>query len=74
MNTVISCAAGTNGGSPLKYETETTKDKLIRCECGYVIFDGTILKARFVVFDKGHTIAHCRRCKREIVITGIKKI
>ena len=54
-------------------------DNTIKCECGFVIFDGTVLRIRVGLFANGRMTLKCPRCKRfedslpsEILIKGGK--
>lgn len=54
-------------------------DNTVKCECGFVVFDGLVLRIRVGLFSEGRMVLKCPRCKRfedslpvEILLKGGK--
>jgi hypothetical protein len=45
---------------------------IIKCECGYALFEKGVLKSRLVLFESDVAVAKCKRCKRETRIPFIR--
>ncbi len=50
------------------------RNHLVKCQCGFVIFENNVLKSRLVRFESDHAVAKCKRCKRDVDLPQVRVV